>query len=149
MSAASPEEVRAPKARYRSTLSSQVILPMLLFVLVVVGALVAVFVLPRRLQVGIISDLLLTVFVLCPAALCLLPLTVVMVAGFFGMNRVHSAAARPLRKLEDASLQLVERTESTTDQINKTTIGISARFGAVYRLMGYFEQQEDDEPDEQ
>ena len=73
----------------------------------------------------------------------MLPITIVSVFAVFGMSRAHEAMKKPLYRLEDYSHSMVERTETVTGQVNQQTINISARFGAVYKLLGMFETPEE------
>ncbi len=116
-------------------------LPMLLLVLLVTAGVVVVALFPRRVQVGIVADWMFTVFMLCPLALCTLPITLLMIGAVFGLNRAHGAAARPLRKLTDHSTTLAQRAHSTANQINQRAIDTSARFGWLHRWLGVFEDK--------
>jgi hypothetical protein len=86
---------------------------------------------------------MLIVMMLCPAVICLLPITILTLVGALGMSSVHSALARPLKKLEAQSTTLAEKAESTMERINRKTIDISARFGVVHKLLGTFEKPEE------
>ncbi|MBZ0304144.1 MAG: hypothetical protein K8J31_30695 [Anaerolineae bacterium] len=131
--------------RHRRETLIQLVLPMLLLALLVAAGVVLVVLLPRGLQVGIVSDLMFAVLILCPAALCLLPLTILMVTAAVGMNHAHDALAQPLRKVEGHSASMVARTQTAADQVNHTTVNLSARLGFLYRWMSIFEQTSEKE----
>ena len=136
-------EPRTSEIRHQRETLRLVILPMSLVVIAVVACLIGVMLLPRRAQVSVVSDVVLTVLMLCPAVLCVLPITILTISGILAMNRAHDAASGPLRRLEDMSARLAERAESSTDMVNRQTIGISARLGFLYRLMSKLESHED------
>lgn len=132
--------------QHRRDTRRHIILPAFFALLLIVICLVAVLLLPRRSQVSIVSDTMLTVFVLCPLAICFMPITILFIGAIFGMNRAHDALARPLTRLEDYSKTLTERTGVVTDQVNQQTINLSARLGVLDKLLDVFEMpKEDDE----
>ncbi len=135
-------ELRQSEVRHRRQTVLQLVLPMLLVVLLVVACVVLVLLFPRRLQVGIVADIMVTTFMLCPAVICMFPLALGMLIAVFGMNRVHDGLARPVRRVADFSHTLSERTISTTDMINQKTIDLSARLGGVYKLLSVLESEE-------
>lgn len=141
-------EPRVSEIRHRRETLRLVMLPMILVLIAVIACLVGVLLLPRRAQVSVVSDVMFTVLMLCPAVLCVLPITILTISAIFAMNRAHDAASGPLRRLEDMSARLAERAESSTDALNRQTIGISARLGFLYRLMSNLESDEDNISDD-
>jgi hypothetical protein len=95
-------------------------------------------------RVSLVADWMLTIFMLCPAAICTLPLALLAVAGVIGMSRAHVAISKPLQKLEDYSRVAVSRTAEITDSINEKTIATSARFGPIHKILGVFERPDND-----
>jgi hypothetical protein len=133
------KDLRTSDIRHRRDTLRQLILPMALLVMVITAALVAVALLPRGVQIAVISDLMLVVLILCPMAVCLLPVTLLMVVAIVGLNRAHHMAARPLRKVEGYSIQMEERTRVAADRINRKAIDVSTRLGFLHRWLGTFE----------
>lgn len=115
-----------------------ILLPFALGLLLVLGCVVVVLLLRRGSQISVISDLLILVFMLCPALLCMLPVTILMIMAVFGMNRVHDQAARPLRRIHEYSMMVANRVDETSLQVSQKTINISARFGMFYHLFSIF-----------
>jgi hypothetical protein len=140
-------ETATSEIRHRRETIRYVILPFALVLLVVIVCLVGVFLLPLRAQVSVVSDVMLTVLMLCPAVVCMLPLAILMVSGVFAMNRAHDAAANPLRRLQAMSARLAARAESTGDTVNQQTIGLSSRLGGLYRFTAVLESDEGDDDD--
>lgn len=132
------------KKHRRETLR-QILLPFLLAVLLIVACVVAVmsplFPPPAgQYQISIVSNLLLMVFILCPALLCFSGLAIGMVVLAAAMNKGHDAAAKPLQRVEDLSRTLEQRTVEATNTLNRKTIDISSRFALVYKWLGVFER---------
>jgi lysylphosphatidylglycerol synthetase-like protein (DUF2156 family) len=130
----------------------QVWLPLLLaVVLIVVCAVVVVVLFVPRLegenQVSIVSNILLMVFILCPAVLCFGALAIGMVVAAFAMNKGHDALAKPLRRVEELSQSLEARTLQTTTALNRKTIELGSRFAIVSRWLGVFERPKDQKQD--
>ena len=137
------QSVRESARQHRRDSLRQIVVPILLVFLLLIAIVAGVLLLPRRAQVSLVSDFVLTILVLCPMVLCFLPVTILSVVAVFGLNRVHEVMKRPLYRLEDYSNVMAERTESVTSQVNRQTIQISARFGAVYKLLSIFEPPEE------
>jgi len=95
-----------------------------------------------------ISTTMLTVLVLCPLAICLLPVYVLLAVAVAGMNKAHQGVARPLRALTAQSLALRQRTYSIADRMARTSINLNTRFApldrAVFSAFDRPAQQEDD-----
>ncbi len=68
--------------------------------LLLIVALTAITVLAGRSPTRAVADTLLTVLMLCPLALCLLPLYLLLVVAVAGMSHAHDLIAKPLRQLE-------------------------------------------------
>lgn len=143
------QQARASEIQHRRETRRWLLLPMILLALFILAGVVLVVLLARGAQggaqVSIVADLLLSVLMLCPLVLCMLPVTILLIGAVFGMNRVHSAAASPLRRLEDLSETLTQRTRSASATINQKTLDTSARLGFVYRLLGTFGEASNEE----
>lgn len=81
------------------------------------------------------ANTLLTLLILCPMALCLLPLYLLLVLVVAGMSVAHDGLARPLRRLEDLTLTLRDRTYSLSDRAARTTINLNTRFAPLDKLL--------------
>lgn len=116
-----------------------ILLPMAgVVALVIIGAVISLL-LPGRLQVSLLADWLLTILFLCPLALCLFPICILLVAAIAGMNKAHTAIANPLRRLEVLSGTIKERVSKTADTINHKTVDASAKWAFVDRLLAVFD----------
>jgi len=130
---------------HRRAVRLEIILPfaiglVLIIVLVVIAALAG-----KTPNSGI-ANTLLTVLLLCPMAICLLPIYLLLVLAVVGMNRAHEAIAKPLRQLQALSLQLRDRTYSISDRAARTSINFNARFALVDKLIfSAFDRQAEDD----
>lgn len=135
----SNRQVQAEKTHRRET-RLQIILPFVAgVVLVLVGGIIALL-LPKRLQVSLIADLMLTVLVLCPAALCLFAVAIGFVAAAAGAGKLHGSLGSALSRVEGLSARVLEQSGRVTDVINRQTIGLSARFAFLDKLLGVFDR---------
>ena len=138
--------------RHRRDTRLWLVLPMVFLVLLIAAAVAVLIFVPRNLhesQTSVVADLMLSVLMLCPAAVCMLPVTILMLVSVVGMNRAHDMMARPLRVLEAHSETLTSKTQAITDTVNRKTIDASSRLGFIYKHFETFEQkpnQEDIEP---
>ncbi len=93
-----------------------------------------------------VSTTLLTVLILIPMAICLFPVYIVLVLAIYGMSRAHDGIAKPLRQLENLSLQLRERTASVSERAAQMTISVNARLAPLDKLVfSLFDRHEDDD----
>lgn len=108
-----------------------------LVVLVIIAALVP--------NVSVTSNVLLTILLLCPAALCLLPIYFVLVFAVVGMNSLYNGAAKPLRRLEQLTARVASRTVQVSDSLARQSINLNARLAPLAtRLEHAFDERKDD-----
>jgi ABC-type methionine transport system permease subunit len=116
-----------------------ILLPMLGVVALLGLGLGVVLLLPKPGQVSIIADWMFTVFCLCPAALCLFPMVILMVAAVAGMNILHDKTLPPLKRLEMMAATLNSKTAQLTNTIGRKTIDVSVKFAFVNRMLSIFD----------
>ncbi len=136
----------ASKANPNQDLLRWIILPIVGVGALVLAGTISVLLLPERLQVSLIADWLVSVMLLCPLAICLFPVCLLMVLAIVGMNRAHTAASRPLQRVELLSASLRDRTDNVADTVNRQTINASVRFAFLDRLLAIFDPP-DSQPD--
>ena len=119
---------------HRRAVRLEILLPfvggLLLIVVLVVIAAVA-----GKTPTSGVANTMLTVLILCPMALCLLPIYLLLVVAVFGMSRVYNLIATPLRQLQELSLKLRDRTYSLSDRAARTSINLNARFAPLDKLI--------------
>jgi predicted PurR-regulated permease PerM len=140
MLAGQKQQARDSVRLHRQNVRWRILMPFLLGIVLITACAVIIMLFPRRLQVALVSDFMITLFMLCPAAICMLPITLLMIAAAFGMNRVHDGLVRPLNRLQDASESIQNSTTAASDMLNQRTVDLSARLGVLYRLLDIFDQ---------
>jgi hypothetical protein len=120
------------------------IVPMIVTGVLVLAGGAAVILLPRRLQVSLVSDWMLSVFVLCPVVLCLFTICMLLMVAVAAMNRLHDIVTKPLDQIENVSQTMVEKTAQVTETINNKTVDMSSRFAFIDRFLSVFDVPEDE-----
>jgi hypothetical protein len=122
-----------------------VIRPFILTLLVMLASVAIAALLPRGAQTSIIANLLLTVLVLCPLALCLFPVYLLLMFMVFNLQRVHGAAAGGLSRLSHVSTSLNNRVEQASSHWARRSIRINSWFAGLDRLLfGVFDRPKDE-----
>jgi hypothetical protein len=137
-------QVHASEIRHRRETWLWLVLPMALLILLIAAAVAIVVFVPRDLresQTSIIADLMFSVLMLCPAMVCMLPVTILALGAVIGFSRVHGMMARPLRIVQDYSASMTSKTKSATDMVNQKTIDVSSRLGFIDKHLETFEQK--------
>lgn len=140
--AATPPERQAERQHRRETLL-WIVLPMMGGGLLVAGGAAAAMLLPRRAQVSLLADWLLTILILCPVALCLLPVCVALITTALWMNRAHGKTAQLMSKIEARSHSFAEKALDVTETASKKSISLSAKLAYLDPLWRVFERKED------
>lgn len=141
MTAVSKGEVKPSVKRHRRETLLQIVLPVLAGAVLIIVLLVTAALLQAR-QMGAIADFLLTVMVLCPAAICMLPFYMIFAVLALSFGGVHSAAAKPLRRVEDLTSTLSSRTRAISDSISRRSIDLSVKIAPLERLLMIFERND-------
>jgi hypothetical protein len=82
-----------------------------------------------------VANTMLTLLMLCPLALCFLPVYLLLMLAIVGMNRAHDGISRPLRQLEALTLTLRDRTYSLSDRAARVSINLNSRFAPLDKLL--------------
>lgn len=136
---------RDTAAAYRRDTFRQIVLPVLGGVLLLFIMLGTALLLGRRVQVSLITNLVFTALVLCPAALCFFPLAILMVVMAVGMNRVHDGLAGTLVRFESVSHGAADRVITSVGNVNEKSAELSEKLAPVNRLFGAFDDQDNDQ----
>lgn len=135
-----PSPIRQEQLRqHRRETLLYLIVPLLVSVLIVLLGIVAVLLLQRQLQVSLLADWMLTVFVFCPSLICSTVICILLMAGVALMGRASKAAARPLEKLNTLTESVAEKTTKAADSVNAATVNAASRFAFLDSLLNVFE----------
>ncbi|MBK9751427.1 MAG: hypothetical protein IPO91_32310 [Chloroflexi bacterium] len=88
-------------------------------------------------RIGVISDVFLTLFILCPLVLCMFPIYLLMVMMVVGMNRAHGKTAQTMSRIEGVTVKLRDRTYSLTDRAARASINVNSRFAFIDKLSNF------------
>jgi hypothetical protein len=128
-----------PTRTQRRQFRRQILLPMGLGALVLIGALLALIPLSRQ-DVSIIADLMLSCLCLLPMVICLFPIYMLATVSVFMLNRADSAVTKQVRRVRGATETLRVRTDSATDEVNERVMGWSVRVAALNVLFDFFDR---------
>ncbi|MBI5669149.1 MAG: hypothetical protein HZC41_14185 [Chloroflexi bacterium] len=132
-------QILAEQAHRRET-RLYIILPLVVGIVVVVAGGVIALLLPQRLQVSLIADLLVTVLLLCPSVLCLFAVAIGFVAAAAAMNKAHTGAGKLLGRAEGLSARMLDTTNRATETINQKTINLSVKLAFLEKLLDVYER---------
>jgi membrane protein implicated in regulation of membrane protease activity len=109
---------------------------LLLILVVIVGI---VFSLRTPTQVAIVSDFLLTVFVLCPLVICMFPFAVLMLMLVALMNRLHDGTKSPLRRVEQWTYKVEKQMEGWVSIVDSRVLNWAVKFAPFRRILTIFD----------
>jgi hypothetical protein len=142
--AAVPPEQRPTLQEHRRQTRREIWLPalgglVLVIVLVLLGGLR-----PHLARTSLIADFMGTIFLLCPAAICLLPLYLLLAVAVGGMNHVYRGAISGLGKLELLSGRLLNGTTRVMDRAARASITVNSRLAPLDRkVFSAFDRPDD------
>lgn len=92
-----------------------------------------------RWRASAISDFLSSLFFVCPAIICLLPVYFLSVILAWGAWRLHSGVGRPIERVHRLLDQVAERVDGASEGVNQRAIGWSARLAPLMELLKIFD----------
>lgn len=131
-----------PKKTHRRETLLQIILPVLGGGLLIVTAMVIALLLPTRAQVGIVADVLVMVFVLCPLLLCTLPLYLIFVALAYGMARAHGGIEPYLDKLNALTQAASQRILKLLGTVSQWVINFNSKVEPILQRFSAFDKKD-------
>lgn len=120
------QAIEATRRRRRQQNRREIVFPFAIALVALIGLVLLTAVLLRTGATSIIVNLLGTLFFLCPLALCLFPLVIMLVAAIYGLGQLNERAARPLIAVERLSIRTYERVGHLAQQIAERTIALSS-----------------------
>jgi hypothetical protein len=129
------EHLERSRKHHRHDVQRHIVLP-----LIGGGAMIAllmafVIVLPRAIQVSLVADFTLLLFVLCPLALCTLPFSIGLMVLAVMSGRLHRHAGKPLRRAEAFSVMAANRVSTWADRAARLSIAFHVRLTPVLQWM--------------
>lgn len=126
------QRTQSPERIHRREVRRMLMLPffgalLLLIVLVIIAA--------QTVRPGVIADILLTLLILCPLAICLLPLYLGAFLLMGGVGRLHNGLVSPFKRLRGLTAAARERAEDGMDRAACASIGFNVRFAWLDRLV--------------
>jgi hypothetical protein len=126
------EETRRNRRRQ---VRREIVLPVAGGFILLLGVVLIAWRLPTPQHTAFVSNLLLTLLILCPAVICLFPVYLLLVFAIYGMGRANQSIYRPLSRLEALTHRMSARTDAAAEQIAQRTIGLSSRFARLEHIV--------------
>lgn len=131
------------RARFRKS----VILPFAVMSLLATAYIGIALALPQPTQVAALSDAAFSLLVLCPAAICLFPFAIAMLAFAAFLQRKNPGTISPLRRLEGWTAALEGNVDRWLGNIDQRVLNWAVAFAPMRQLLSSFDAQPD-EPSE-
>jgi len=131
---------RLRRVRYRKS----VILPFGLVSLLVLAYIGIAIALPAPTQVAVLSNAAFSLLVLCPAALCLFPLTIAGLALVALGQRWQRGTMSPLRRLERWAAALESNADRWLGGIDQRILNWAVAFAPIRQLLRSFDTLSDE-----
>lgn len=143
-STSEPARTAKPDAKqtHRREVRLQIILPFALAVLLIIVIFVGLALMngpDARTQIGAVADFTASIMLLCPAILCLVPVYLLLVAGMFGANKLHSGTQKPLDRLQSLVESLADRIVDYSAKANGYVTRWSVKLAPVMQWMRIFD----------
>lgn len=117
-----------------------VILPFFLLILILIGIIGVMVSLRTPTQVAIVSDFLLTLFVLCPLVICLFPIVMLMFLLIVLVNGLHKGTKSPLRRIEQWTYTMEKRLESWAHLADSQVLKWAVRLAPIHNFLSIFDE---------
>ena len=134
---------------YRKQVRRYITLPLFVLLLIVVMTIVVMLLLQTREQVAVVSDFLLTVFVLLPSIICLFPLVLLMFWLVDKVNGLHAGTKPPLRRLEQWTADLQGRVDSWAQLADSRVLRWAVQFAPIRHVLMMFDDRDLDNREEE
>jgi hypothetical protein len=139
------QELPESQKAHRRQTRTQIVLPMLGGVLLILAGVVIAALMPQRLQVGIMADFLFTVLLLCPLVICFFPLYILLAVAVFKFNDLHNALERLLGRAERVSENVNDRVRAGGDRLSRRVINTSVKIAPFEKVVfGAFDRRTHD-----
>lgn len=130
------------KRTHRREVRLHIILPFALMVLLIIAIFSGLALMSgpdARTQISAIADFMSSIVLLCPAIICLIPVYLLLVAGIFGANKLHSGTQKPLDRLQSLVESLADRIVKYSAKTNDYVTRWSVKIAPVMQWMSIFD----------
>lgn len=127
--------LKESRKRHNRDVWLRIALPIIVGLLVLILLTAFVSIMRSASQLAVSRNVIITLLVLCPLALCTLPCSIGLMTLAIISGRVHPWAKRPLRKGEAFTLRLRERAENYSDRAARWSISLNARITPLLTWM--------------
>jgi len=132
-----PRDPEVGRRLHRRQVRREILWPMFgvgaLFVVAVV--LVALATRLEAAQIGAVADVMVTLLVLLPMVICMLPLYILLMLAVFGMSSLHAGSERQLNRFNDLVYNVSARTMRFTGTVNQRVAKERLRVAGTEGLM--------------
>lgn len=146
MSQQSQSQTEARQQHYQQLEKTQrqqtrryILLPFFVLILIFIALIGVAVSLRTPTQVAVVSDMLLTAFVLLPMVICLFPIVVMMFVLIALVNRLHSGTVSPLRRLEQWTYTMEQRVEGWARIVDSRVINYAVKFAPIRHILTIFD----------
>jgi len=105
-------------------------IPFILGFVALIAMTTAAALLPSEGQTSLVANCM-TILVLCPGVLCLLPIYLLFVAAAYGMDTLNRRISEPMMSLERFTQKVAQRTENVSERAARASITLNAQFASI------------------
>jgi ABC-type transport system involved in multi-copper enzyme maturation permease subunit len=116
-----------------------IFLPFIILLLIFVAIIAVIVSLRTPTQVAVVSDMLFTIFILCPLVICMFPVAIIMFVLIALMNRLHDGTKSPLRRLEQWTYTMEQRVDGWARIVDSRVIHYAVKFAPIRRILTIFD----------
>lgn len=116
-----------------------ILLPFLFLLVILILIVGVVFSLRTPTQVAVVSDMMYTLFVLCPLVICMFPIVVLMFVLIALMNRLHDGTKSPLRRLEQWTYTVEQRIDGWARIVDSRVLNYAVKFAPIRHILTIFD----------
>lgn len=90
---------------------------------------------PQSGQISMVADVMVTVCMLLPLVVCMLPVYLLFMVAAFGMGTLNQMSAHQLRRLNDLSRTVTEKTITATQAADEQVLNARVRLAGLEKAM--------------
>ena len=98
-------------------------------------------------QISIVSNIMISLLVLCPMVLCLLLIFTIMILMTLAVHSTHRATAKRMRQLQVITRTTADKTAEMADQAGEQSIRVATKFAFFNPIFNIFDRPSSDQTD--